>query len=134
MCGRSPESISLPEPSGPTDEQFVYQLTEAGLKVLQEHAAATGTAAYARAVPVVAVAGVLRAEERRRQRAEQARRARDNGRRPGTVSALQRDGAAVPVPCMRIAGEWLRQVGFDIGCGYEVAVDSGRLTIQLRQV
>lgn len=134
MCGRSPESTSLPEPSGPTDEQFVYQLTEAGLKVLEEHAAATGTAAHAQAVPVAAIAGALRAEERRRRRTEQGRRARDNGRRPGIVSALRRDGATVAVPYLRIAGEWLRQAGFEIGCDYEVAVDSGRLTIQLHRV
>jgi Toxin SymE, type I toxin-antitoxin system len=133
MCGRSPECTSLPEPSGPTDEQFVYQLTEEGLKLLTEHAATTGKAAPVRAVPVAAIAGTLEVQERRRRRGERARKVREDGRRPGTVSALRRDGAARPVPYLRIAGEWLRQQGFEVGCDYEMAVTAGRLTIQLLQ-
>jgi hypothetical protein len=85
------------------------------------------------AVPVAAIAGALDVQERRRRRAERARKVRADGRRPGTVSALRREGAVVPVPYLRMAGEWLRQVGFNIGRDYEVAVTSGRLTIQILQ-
>lgn len=109
MCGRSPECNSLPEPAGPTDEQFVYELTEAGLKLLAEQGAAAGAPQ----------------ERERRRRAVGARR-------PGTVSALHRGADVAPVPYLRIAGEWLRQVGFDIGREYEVAVASGQLTIRLQ--
>ena len=119
MCKRSPESTRLPEPSGPTDEQFVYQLTEAGLKVLGDQP-----------VPAIAVAGEPQAQERRP--GERARRVRGSDRRSGKVSFLQRGGATTPVPYLRIAGEWLRQVGFDIGREYEVAVANGQLTIRVQ--
>jgi hypothetical protein len=119
MCELSSESTSLPEPSGPTDEQFVYQLTEAGVKVLEEQPA-----------PAITAAGEPQVQELRS--AERARRVRGRDRRSGKVSSLQRGGAAAPVPYLRIAGEWLRQVGFDIGREYEVAIASGQLTIRVQ--
>jgi hypothetical protein len=129
MCERSSECTSLPEPSGPADDQYVYQLTAEGKRALAEHERATGTPVHTRAAPVAAVAAELKKEERRRHRKERARKARESGHRIGTVCGRWREGGQVPD--LRISGAWLRQAGFDVGPEYEVAVTNGHLAIQL---
>jgi hypothetical protein len=128
MCRRGSESTSLPEPSGPADDRFVYQLTKEGKEALEEYERATGTSTHTRAAPLAAVAAEVRKEERRQRRKERTRKARESGHRFGTVCGRWREG--VTVPDLRISGAWLRQVGFDVGREYEVAITNGRLTIQ----
>lgn len=129
MCGHTSNSTSLPEPSGPTDDRFVYQLTAAGKKALEAYEEATGLPAHVGVVPVAAVAAAIEEEERRRHRRDRAEKARENGQRLGTVSVRWQGTAKVPH--LRISGDWLRQAGFEVGRQYEVAVTAGRLTIQL---
>jgi Toxin SymE, type I toxin-antitoxin system len=127
MCERDSQFTSLPDPAGPADDQFVYQLTAEGKRALEEHERATGTPVHTRAAPVAAVAAERKHEERRQLRRELARKAGESGHRVGTVCGRWREGGKVPD--LRISGAWLRKAGFDVGQVYEVAVTNGHLTI-----
>jgi Toxin SymE, type I toxin-antitoxin system len=128
MCGRSGNCSSLPEPSGPTDERFVYHLTEEGRRVLAAHDRAAGGSSHCRMRRTAAVAAALEREARRERGRARRRAARDAGLRSGTVCGRWQGRARVPD--LRLSGHWLRQAGFDLGQGYEIEVQAGRLTIQ----
>jgi hypothetical protein len=49
MSGRISDSTSLPEPSGPIDERFVYRLTAEGKKALEACERSNGKPAYSKA-------------------------------------------------------------------------------------
>ena len=128
MRGRDGESTNRPEPAGPTDERFVYHLTDEGRKALEELERATGVAAHQKAARVEAIAPELAREERRERRRSRARSARARGRRFGTVCGRWRGQG--DVPDLRMSGAWLRGAGFERGREFEVAVAEGRLTIE----
>jgi len=128
MCGRGNDSTSLPEPSGPIDERFVYRLTVEGKKALEECERSNGKPAYSKARCTSEVAEALAADARRESKRQRRRQARQRGLRLGTVSSRWRDGRRFPE--LRMTGRWLEDAGFDLGQEYEIAVAAGRLTIQ----
>ena len=131
MRGRTEESTNPPatlEPTGPTDERFVYSLTEAGKRALDRHRAETGETTHCEAAPLEAVAPAVADEAYRRRRRARVERARSRGRRAGTVCGRMRTTGRVSD--LRLSGQWLQEAGFGIGQPYEVEVDNGRLTIE----
>lgn len=128
MCGRTVQSTNLPEPSGPTDDRFVYHLTDAGRLALKESRRKTGAPTHPGTTRGSAVTAELSPASRRRRRAARAKKARQNGRRFGTVCGRWRKHRRVPD--LRLSGDWLRQAGFELGQEFEVEVVAGRLTIQ----
>jgi Toxin SymE, type I toxin-antitoxin system len=128
MCGRSTNSTSLPEPSGPIDERFVYRLTDEGKKALAECERSNGKPAASRARCTSEVAEALDSESRRESKRQRTKQARQRGARLGTVCGRWRDGRRQPE--LRMTGRWLEEAGFDLGRQYEVGVAAGKLTIQ----
>lgn len=128
MCGRSSDSTSLPEPSGPFDERFVYRLTDEGRTILAEHERSNGIAVVSEARCTSAVAEALRSEARLQLKRQRRKDARERGARFGTVCGRWRDGRRLPD--LRMTGRWLEEAGFDLGQEYEVEVEAGKLTIQ----
>ena len=108
MRGPGSKSTTLPEPTGRDGTSLSYSLTAQGKAAL----AAFGTAA-----------------ERHSRRQACVRRARERGRRSGTVTSRWRE--AQPVPEVRLSGAWLRAAGFDFGQSFEVGVEEGALVIRV---
>ena len=127
MCGRSSDSTSLPEPSGPFDERFVYRLTDEGKKILAEHERSNGKPTFSEARCTPAVAEALDSETRRDRKRQRRKEARARGVRVGTVCGRWRGGRRLPD--LRLTGRWLEDAGFDLGQEYEAEVELGRLTI-----
>ena len=118
------QHATLPEPSGPTDERFVYSLTPEGRKILEEHEATTGEQLH---IPSARVSEIFEATERetlRRRRAE----AKANGRRFGTISYRMKGETLRPR--LRLSGNWLAEAGFARGQHFEVAVHERELIIE----
>ena len=128
MCGRSNDSTSLPEPSGPIDERFVYRLTAEGKKALEDCERSNGKPAYSKARCTSEVAEALDTDARREGKRQRRKQARQRGVRLGTVCSRWRDGRRLPE--VRLTGRWLEEAGFDLGREYEVDVADGKLTIQ----
>ena len=128
MRGRTEDCSSLPEPTGPTDDRFVYRLTPTGKQILAEHPTAGGAPLFVPAAPVAEIADAVEAHAKRRRRSHLHRRARDRGRRLGTISTLCRNSKRLPF--LRLSGGWLREAGFDEGRHFEIEVEDGRLTIE----
>jgi hypothetical protein len=128
MRGPSDHSTNLPEPSGPTDDRFVYHLTPAGQQLLAQREEATGTHLHRPAARAAEVADAVHRETTRRRRKALAESARRNGRRFGTISYRQRQQQQFPA--LRVSGLWLREAGFDLGQEFEIIVDEGRLVIE----
>ena len=132
MDGRSRQSTvpgpaasaaaALPEPTGPTDDRFVYRLTPQALHILAEHGA--GEELAHPAARITDAAEAIEAESKRRRRCEARRR----GRRLATISHCTRGSQRLPL--LRLSGNWLREAGFDLGQEYEVEVGEGRLTLE----
>lgn len=122
------EDSTLPEPTGPEDERFVYNLTPEGQQVLAEHERATGARLHEPAAPATEVADAVDRETRRRRRKARAQRARRRGRRFGTIS--HRWSGNDYVPSLRISGKWLRRAGFDQQQEFEITVRNGQLVIE----
>lgn len=127
MHGPTQNSSSLPAPAGPTDDGFVYRLAPAAKQILSEHQNG-GAPLFEPAAPLSEVREAVDAETRRRRREHLYRRARQRGRRLGTISSLWRGRKRQPF--LRLSGEWLRDAGFDAGRHFEVAVEEGRLVIE----
>jgi len=128
MCGRSSDSTSLPEPSGPFDDRFVYRLTAEGRKILADHGRSNGQPAFSEARCTPAVADALDSDARLESKRQRRKDARERGIRFGTVCGRWRDGRRLPD--LRMTGRWLEHAGFDLGQEYEVEVEAGKLTIQ----
>jgi hypothetical protein len=128
MCEPARHSTSLPEPTGPFDDRFVYRLTEEGKRALAAYERANGKPAAVKAACTPEVAGALEREARRERRRLRRKEARARGRRTGTICGRWRGGRRVPD--LRLTGQWLEEAGFGLGQEYEVAVRAGRLTIQ----
>jgi hypothetical protein len=109
MCDLEKQSTNLPEPTGPTDDSLTYSVTERGQRALASRLH-------------------LDAERSARRRAS-ARALRQQGRRCGTVYSRWKDGRFVPE--VRLCGAWLEVVGFDLGRGYEVGVEEGKLLLRV---
>jgi hypothetical protein len=122
------EDSTLPDPTGPEDEHFVYHLTPAAEQLLAEHARATGTELHRPAARAADVPDAAAREVRRRGRRARTRRARQRGRRFGTIS--YRRLASGQVPYLRLSGDWLRRAGFDQEQEFEITVGEGRLVIE----
>jgi len=120
------------EPTGPTDDRFVYHLTAEGRRVLDAHERAncctTHRPAAARAAVAEQVAAHDRSARRKARAAEAAAGNGGGGIRFGTVG--YRWQGATRVPEVRLAGKWLREAVFDFGKELEIRVERGRLTIQ----
>ena len=128
MCGRSTDSTSLLEPSGPIDERFVYRLTAEGKKALEECERSNGKPASTKACCTSEVAEALESESRREGKRQRRNHARQRGARLGTVCSRWRAGRRQPE--IRMTGRWLEAAGFDLGREYEVDVAAGKLTIR----
>jgi hypothetical protein len=113
---------ALPEPTGPTDDRFVYHLEPKALQLLAEHGDGEP---LARPAARVAEIGDAIETENRRQRRRDARR---RGRRLATVTHCTRGSDRVPL--LRLSGKWLRDAGFDVGQEYEIEVGEGRLILE----
>jgi len=127
MRGPAQHSTNLPEPSGPTDERFVYHLTPAGQEVLAEHERSTGEQFHLPAAPLSDVAAAVEREERRRRHEARREAAKSDGRRFGTVSYRWKNEKRFPQ--LRVSGQWLQEAGFDLGQEFEIIVNDGRLII-----
>ena len=123
MRGPVQHSTNLPEPTGPTDDRFVYRLTPTGRQILADHEAATGEQLHLPAARVCEIAEAVDREHTRRRRAE----AKTNGRRFGTISYRWRNDKQFPQ--LRLSGDWLGDAGFVLGQQFEVTVSDRRLTI-----
>jgi hypothetical protein len=128
MCGRTSHSTSLPEPSGPFDERFVYGLTEEGRKALAASRPSNGKPRTANARLAAAVAEAFESEARRQQKRQRRRDAGARGARLGTVCGRWRHTRRMPD--LRLSGKWLEEAGFPLGQEYELEVQPGKLTIQ----
>ena len=128
MCGRGTDSTSLPEPSGPIDERFVYRLTDEGKKALEDCERSNGKPAFSKARCTSEVAEALASEAQRESQRQRRKQARQRGARLGTVCSRWRDGRRLPE--LRMTGRWLQDAGFDLAQEYEVDVSLGKLTIQ----
>ena len=93
MRGRSSDSTSLPEPSGPFDDRFVYRLTAEGKKLLAEHQRANGKPAFSEARCTPVVAETLDSETRCERKRQRRKEARARGVRLGTVCGRWREAA-----------------------------------------
>ena len=129
MCGRSSDSTSLPEPSGPFDERFVYRLTDEGKKLLAEHKRANRKPAFSEARCTPTIAKALDAKTWRGQKRQRRKEARERGVRFGTVCGRWRGKRRLPD--LRLTGRWLEDAGLDLGEEYEAAVEIGKLTIPI---
>jgi hypothetical protein len=126
----------LPEPTGPEDDRFVYELTPKALRVLAEHQGTIAEgddeqpgAPLARPVArTSAIRDAIEDETRRQRRRRRTREARDRGRRFATVSHCNRDNGRQPY--IRLTGQWLREAGFDLGTELEIDITRGRLTLE----
>jgi hypothetical protein len=127
MSGRTQDCSSLPEPTGPTDDRFVYHLTADGKQILTEHQSTDGPL-FEPAAPLAEVREAVDAESRRRRRTHLHRRARHRGRRFGTISSLWKGKKRRPT--LRLTGDWLQEAGFDEGRHFEITVEDGRLVIE----
>ena len=128
MCEPARHSTSLPEPTGPFDDRFVYRLTEEGRRALAAYERANGKPAAVKAPCTAEVAEALDREARRERRGLRRKEARARGVRVGTVCGRWRDGRRVSD--LRLTGRWLEEAGFRLGQEYDVEVGVGRLTIQ----
>jgi hypothetical protein len=122
------EHSTLPDTSGPTNEQFVYHLTPAAQQFLAEHEQATGAQLHRPAARLAEVTEAAEREARHRRRKARAERARRRGKRFGTISYRWREGEYVPL--LRLSGKWLRRAGFDQQQEFEITVRAGRLVIE----
>jgi Toxin SymE, type I toxin-antitoxin system len=127
MRGRGTDSTSLPEPSGPFDDRFVYRLTAEGKKLLAEHERANGKPAFIENRCTPAVTAALDSETRSERKRLRRTEARARGVRVGTVGGRWRGGRRLPD--LRLTGRWLEAAGFELGQEYELDVSTGRLTI-----
>ena len=123
MRGRTEDCSSLPEPTGPTDDRFVYRLTPEGKQILADHEAATGEQLHFPAARASEIAEAVGLETTRRRRAE----AKANGRRLGTISYRWKNDKRFPL--LRLSGDWLDEAGFALGQQFEVTVHDRQLTI-----
>ena len=128
MCGPGTDSTSLPEPSGPIDERFVYRLTAEGKEALEECERSNGKPAYSKARCTLEVAEALESEAGREGKRQRRKQAWQRGARLGTVCSRWRAGRQLPE--IRMVGCWLEEAGFDLGQEYEIDVAVGQLTIQ----
>jgi hypothetical protein len=122
------EDSTLPAPTHPDDEPFVYHLTPAAHELLAEHERATGTELLRPAARAADVPDEAARKLRRRRRQARARRARQRGRRFGTISYRRLPCGRVPY--LRLSGDWLRRAGFDQEQEFEITVGHGRLLIE----
>ena len=127
MRGRTQDCSSLPEPTGPTDDRFVYRLTPKGKRILTEQQATHGPL-FEPAARLTEIREAVDAESRRRRRTDLARQARARGHRLGTISSLWKGKKRRPA--LRLTGDWLREAGFDEGRHFEIAAEDGRLVIE----
>jgi hypothetical protein len=127
MDGPAEHSTNLPEPTGPTDERFVYELTPEGRRALAEREAATGERLHRAAAPYSEVAEAVERERTRRRREALRHEAKRNGHRFGTVS--YRWNGKKQLPHLRLSGQWLHDAGFAVGRELEIEVAEGRLVI-----
>jgi len=127
MRGHAKNSTNLPEPTGPTDERFVYHLTPEGRQVLADHEKATGEQLHLPAARSAEVAEAVEREQRRRQHEARREAAKRNGHRFGTITYRWRGEKQVPE--LRVSGLWLEDAGFGLGQEFEVSVCKGRLLI-----
>jgi DNA-binding PadR family transcriptional regulator len=125
MSGPVQDSTNLPEPSGPTDDRFVYSLTPAGRQILARHEAATGEQLHQPAARTEEITEAVDRETARRRRAE----AKRNGRRFGTVS-YRMNGEKLR-PLLRLSGDWLDESGFAVGRQFEVTANDRQLVIDV---
>jgi Toxin SymE, type I toxin-antitoxin system len=128
MCGRSSDSTSLPEPSGPFDERFVYRLTPEGKKALEARRRANGNPPFTKVPCTSEVAEVLESVARREGKRRRRKQARQRGMRLGTVCGRWRNGRRLPD--LRMTGCWLEEAGFGLGQEYEVEVGAAKITIR----
>jgi len=126
----APPAEALPEPTGPTDDRFVYTLTEAGLRALIAAQAQSGDQAvlFEPVARASLVAEALPHEARQVARARLAREARRRDRRLGTVSRCSAGGQ--PRPMLRLTGAWLTRAGFGVGQRFTVEPTAGRLVLE----
>jgi hypothetical protein len=123
MRGPDQDSTKLPEPTGPTDDRFVYRLTPTGRQILADHEAATGEQLHLPAARVCEIAEAVDREHTRRRRAE----AKANGRRFGTISYRWKNDKRFPL--LRLSGDWLDDAGFALGRQFEITVNDRQLII-----
>jgi hypothetical protein len=128
MDGPAEHSTNLPEPTGPTDDRFVYHLEPAGLRALADFEAATGQRLHHPAAPYSEVREAVDREQTRRRRVTLRRKAKRNGRRFGTIS--YRWNGKKKLPHLRLSGQWLHDAGFGVGRELEITVAEGRLVIE----
>lgn len=129
MRGPAKNSTNLPEPTGPTDERFVYHLTPEGQQVLADQEKATGEQLHLPAARFAEVAEAVEREQRRRRHEERREAARSNGHRLGTITYRWR--GVKQVPELRISGLWLQNAGFEMGKEVEITVGDGRLIVEV---
>jgi hypothetical protein len=122
-------STHLPEPSGPTDERFVYHLTDEGRRVLAEHEADTGEQLHLPAARFAEIAEAAEREQRRQRREALAEQAKQNGHRVGTISYRWKNEKQFPL--LRLSGDWLAEAGFPLGQLFRVTVNDGQLVIDV---
>jgi hypothetical protein len=96
MSGLNSHSTSLPDPSGPFDDRFVYRLTDEGKKVLAEHERSNGKPAFRQARCTAAVAEALDIDARRERQRQRRKDARARGVRAGMICARWRTAARFP--------------------------------------
>jgi Toxin SymE, type I toxin-antitoxin system len=128
MCEPTRHSTSLPEPTGPFDDRFVYRLTEEGKRALAACERANGKPAGTKAPCTDEVAEALDRETRRERRRQRRKEAQARGLRVGTVCGRWQGKGRVPD--LRMSGRWLEEAGFVLGREYEVEVGAERLTIR----
>jgi hypothetical protein len=127
MSGPAEHSTNLPEPTGPTDDRFVYHLEPAGLQALADYEAATGEQLHHPAAPFSEVREAVDREQTRRRRVALRREAKRNGHRFATIS-YRWDGKK-KLPLLRLSGQWLHDAGFPLGQELEVTVRERQLVI-----
>jgi hypothetical protein len=127
MSGPVEHSTNLPEPTGPTDDRFVYHLEPAGLQALAEYEAATGEQLHHPAAPYSEVREAVDREQTRRRRVALRREAKRNGHRIATIH-YRWDGKK-KLPLLRLSGQWLHDAGFPLGQELEITVHERQLVI-----
>lgn len=129
MSGPTQHSTNPPKPSGPTDERFVYHLTDEGRRVLAEHEGTTGEQLHLPAARYTEIAEAAEREQRRQEREALVEQAKSNGHRLGTISYRWRNEKQFPL--LRLSGDWLREAGFDLGQHFQITVNDRQLIIDV---
>jgi hypothetical protein len=127
MCGHRSHSTTLPESTGPIDDNFGYRVTEEGMKALAEYEERHGKAVLRKVRLTDVVAEALEDESWREQTRQRRKEARKRGHRLVTVCGKWR--RTKRVPDLRLMGLWLRSAGFDSGRQCDVAVKLSTLII-----